>query len=744
MMDDSARTSLARQKLREVFGFDDYRPLQQEIVESVLSGRDTVVVMPTGGGKSLCFQLPALVFEGLTVVVSPLISLMHDQVLHLDSYGARAVLLNSSLDRESYSANLGRVRRGDVDLLYLAPETLMKGSVLDLLMSVRVDCLAIDEAHCISDWGHDFRPEYRELADVRHQIGAGVCIALTATATPRVREDIARNMHLRDSLEFVASFDRPNLTLGVADKDNARAQTRDFVDRFAGESGIIYCGTRAGVEDLAADLAKHGCSVLPYHAGLNADTRRSNQERFIHDDVRIIVATVAFGMGIDKPDVRFVMHYDLPKSLESYYQEIGRAGRDGLPAECLLLYGLADANKIQYFISQKTDPQEQRVGQTQLSQMLAYGESTACRRRPLLAYFGETYGAETCGACDRCLDPPELVDITLPARKLLSCIYRTGERFGAGHVVDVLRGSSAQKVLKFGHDRLSTYNIGQELARNQWMHLARHLVQRGLIVQDVHHGGMSLSEAAGPVLRGHQSLEGIITKAGKPKSRDKKRPPIPEDCDQALFGQLRKLRKELADANGVPPYVVFNDKTLHAMAAQYPRTRGAMLATFGVGEGKLNRWGDAFMAEITTYCEENGHDPPPPESVWEPDPDAEPKKKKKKKKPKKPARHMVVGEALAAGESLRALAATGKANERTLISYARKYIAAGHHIDPQVFLDDSTLSEPDQQEALAAFEAQQTHFLRPVFDALDERVTYDELALIQLAWLASRPGSGDP
>ena len=718
------QTKSPREILRSVFGFDSFRPLQQEIIDCVLGGTDAVVVMPTGGGKSLCFQLPALVFDGLTVVVSPLISLMHDQVLQLRGNGVRACLLNSALDRGQYLENLNDLRAGRVDLLYLAPETLLKDNVLSLLRQARVACFAVDEAHCISEWGHDFRPEYRQLAAVRQDIAAPVCIALTATATPRVRQDIERVMQLRGCRQFLASFDRPNLTLRVTERTHASKQVLEFVTAHANERGIVYCGTRKNVDAAADMLQQHGVRALPYHAGMDSESRRTNQERFIRDDVDVIVATIAFGMGIDKPDVRFVLHRDLPKSLESYYQEIGRAGRDSLASECLMLHGPADIANIQYFIREKSR-QEQAVAQAQLNVMLGYAESNACRRRPLLEYFGEAYKPPQCGACDNCLDPPELVDVTVPAQKLLSCVYRTGQRYGAGHVVDVLRGSSNQKVLGMGHDQLSTYGIGTELTRQQWMHMCRQLVQQGLLVQDVNHGGIHLAPSATPVLRGEQPVEGTIRAKSKERRQRKKRAAEGVGAyDDALFDRLRQLRKQQADVESVPPYVVASDRTLMSMAADLPRTKAAMLRVHGIGQAKLSRYGDLFMDAIKGWCAERGM----ADAAPEPDPEPEPERKSD--------RHMVVGRALAAGSTVGDLASTMGIKPTTIATHARTYLLEGHPIDPTVFSRESALSPADQSAVLAAIEAHGAEYLRPVFQALHERIAYDDLRLIQLAWLA--------
>ena len=592
----------ARNILKTVFGYQEFRLDQEKIIASVLAKQDTLVIMPTGGGKSLCYQIPALLFEGLTVVVSPLISLMQDQISQLTQLGVRAVCLNSSLDLIEYEENVAAIRSGNVKMLYLAPETLFLARTQALLKGVRVDCLTIDEAHCISDWGHDFRPEYRKLVEVRAKFPYAVTIALTATATAQVRADIKEQLAIPDSHEFVASFDRKNLVLNVLPKSSPQSQVLGILREHQGESGIIYCFSKAQVDDLAAVLDSRGFSVRPYHAGLADSMRAKNQELFIRDDVQIIVATIAFGMGINKPNVRFVIHYDLPKNIESYYQEIGRVGRDGLKADCFLLYSHGDSQKIRFFISQKEET-ERRVAERQLATLVQYAESDRCRRFSLLQYFGEE-AAENCGACDICMNGPrDKVDLTIPAQKFMSCVKKTGERFGAAYLIEVLRGAKTEKVLINGHDKLSTYGIGKDLSKQAWSLLARQLVQQGLLQQDPEYNGLSLTAAALPVLKSETAFLGNpLEIAGAPARSSRETTAAKADIDNDLFEILRKRRKELADEQNLAPYMIFSDKTLIDMCAKLPQTREELLNVHGVAETKMRRYGDEFLPFLRAHA----------------------------------------------------------------------------------------------------------------------------------------------
>jgi ATP-dependent DNA helicase RecQ len=596
----------ARSVLKTVFGYDEFRPLQFEIITNILEKKDALVVMPTGGGKSLCYQIPALIFEGLTIVISPLISLMKDQVEQMLQSGVAAAVLNSSLSADEYRRNVQLVKQKKAKMLYLAPEALLKNSMLELLSAINIECLAIDEAHCISQWGHDFRPEYRRLAEVRDHFRAAACVALTATATPRVREDIKTSLNMDPGREFVASFNRENLFIHIHPKDNPLDQTIQFIRQFPDQSGIIYCFSRKQVEDLSAVLANEGFSVRPYHAGLSDQDRHRNQEAFIRDDVQIIVATIAFGMGIDKPNVRFVVHFDLPQNIEGYYQEIGRAGRDGLKSQCLLLFSYGDVQKIKYFIDQKND-HEKRVANIRLSSLLRLAETEVCRRIPLLHYFGEDYTIDKCNMCDNCLsEEKELVDITVDAQKFLSCVKRTGETFGSNHLIDVLRGSQAKKVLQFGHHKLSTYGIGENYSKKQWQQLSRQFLHKGLMVQDMEFGSLKLTAKGWDVLKNDLKIWGQLEQKAASAPSVKETVKLDDlDYDRELFEILRKTRKELADGAGVPPFVIFADKTLVEMAAYFPQSSDNFLDIHGVGKVKAKKFGTLFMQVIGSYCRDN-------------------------------------------------------------------------------------------------------------------------------------------
>ncbi|MDP2653765.1 MAG: DNA helicase RecQ [Candidatus Omnitrophota bacterium] len=594
-----------RSILKSVFGFDSFRPLQEDCIFSILEKRDALLLMPTGGGKSLCYQLPALAFDGLTVVVSPLISLMQDQVSQLKDLGVAAGVLNSSLSWDEYRWNAESVRDGTTKILFMAPETLVKDDVLEMLSSVAVDLFAVDEAHCISEWGHDFRPEYRQLSHLRPRFPEAVWLAMTATATERVRQDIVRNLELRDPRIFTGSFNRTNLFYEIIPKINPLAQTLDFLGRFREQSGIIYCFSRQQVETLAVQLQRSGFTALPYHAGLPDDERRRNQEMFIRDDVQVMVATIAFGMGINKPNVRFVIHYDMPRNIESYYQETGRAGRDGLPSHCLLLFGYGDIHKIKYLIEQKSDEDEKRSAQMHLNAMISFAESEDCRRRPLLEYFGERAEKDNCGLCDRCVNPrTPTFDMTLAAMKFLAVVLRTGQRFGAGHVINVLTGSENEKVLQYEHNETDVFGVGKEFSARQWQFLLRQMVQQKLVLKsDDIYGVLKISSFGMDVLKHKGKILGFPppeenTRSSRPA---KARKDAVEEYDGQLFERLRRRRKELADAQNVPPYIIFSDKTLIELSQQRPVTREGFANIYGVGAKKLEAYAEEFIRVIREH-----------------------------------------------------------------------------------------------------------------------------------------------
>ena len=593
--------------LKRYFGFTSFRPLQREIIGDTLAGRDVFALLPTGGGKSLCFQLPALLRPGLTVVVSPLIALMKDQVDALQAAGIGATFLNSTLASGESRQRLRSLHRHEYRLLYVAPERLMLPGVLDDLQKWNVNLIAVDEAHCISEWGHDFRPEYRQLSNLRGVFPNVPMMAMTATATERVRADIINLLQLRQPSCFLASFNRPNLNYRVAPKAGPAAQALEFLRARQGDSGIIYCQSRKRTEALAAHLARHGISARPYHAGLTPGERNEHQELFLRDEVRVMCATIAFGMGINKPNVRFVIHYDLPKNIEGYYQETGRAGRDGLPGECLLLFSPGDVVKQQRFIEEK-DPDEQQIAREQLRQVVHYAESRACRRAELLRYFGETYPSDNCGGCDNCLSPRATFDGTLAAQKLLSCVYRIGQqsRFGAGlrHVVEVLTGADTEKIRSRGHRQLSTYGIGREHTLAQWQAIGRELIRMGCLRQAPgKFPTLELTDDGLAALRERKKI--MLT---KPMAAP---PPAPEKtpragaiaCDEDLFERLRRLRKALADERLVPAYIVFSDVALRQMARYYPANDGEFSRISGVGEKKLHEYGAVFLAEIAAHLQ---------------------------------------------------------------------------------------------------------------------------------------------
>ena len=608
--------------LKSVFGYSSFRPLQKEIIQNVCSGRDTLAIMPTGGGKSLTYQIPALIFDGLTVVVSPLIALMHDQVSSLASNGIEAVFLNSSLEWEEYKSCVARVLSGKVKIVYVSPEGLATQKIQTLLHNenLHIKCFTIDEAHCISEWGHDFRPDYLAIASVRRQFPQAVCLALTATATKHVRDDIVNNLQMKNPDILLASFNRPNIFLEVRPKRDSYVQIVSFLKEHLEDSGIIYCFSRKQVDQLADLLSNDGFSVLPYHAGLDDSSREKNQTAFIRDKVQIMVATVAFGMGIDKPNVRFVIHYDLPKSLEQYYQEIGRAGRDGLPSTALLLYSSTDIHKIRYFFADSADVEK---SEKLLQSMVDYASARHCRRQKLLAYFGEFYTPESSSAenkccCDICSTGQiQETDVTIPVQKFLSCIYRLNQRFGTLYVIDVLLGSRQKRIMDNGHNMLSTWGIGTELSREDWFELASILTERNYIEKSMEYSILSVTAKGRELLATREKvfLPVVFTGRGAKKSEASAKKSKPEfalhkkgsafeaisDTDAEglrICNALKEWRKKTADKSNVPPYVIFGDKTLVEIALKKPQTSAELLEIYGLGDVKVRKFSSAILKII--------------------------------------------------------------------------------------------------------------------------------------------------
>lgn len=596
----------AEELLQSRYGYERFRGLQADIIAHTLDGGDSLVLMPTGGGKSVCYQIPALLRDGTGVIVSPLIALMQDQVDALQRIGVNAAYLNSSQLPRQREEVIDALRRGALDLLYVAPERLLMEDTLNLLAGCRLSLIAIDEAHCVSQWGHDFRKDYLGLHVLAERFPGVPRMALTATADRRTREEIVSRLQLDAPRWFVAGFDRPNIHYAVTPKTDPARQLQQFLAGHTGDAGIVYCQSRARVEQVAEQLSATGLTALAYHAGLAPEVRRQNQERFLREDGVVMVATIAFGMGIDKPDVRFVAHLDLPKSMEAYYQETGRAGRDGNPADAWMIYGMQDVVRLRQMVDQgEADEQQKRIQRAKLDTLLGWCEITTCRRRALLAAFDDDPGRD-CGHCDNCETQPATWDATEPARKLLSCIYRTGQRFGAGHVLDVLTGKSTPKTLQFHHETLSTWGIGREISEARWRSILRQLTVRGFVSADAERfGALTLDPSSRALLRGEEQLilrEDPATRARKPAKRSNPAEALDlSPADEALWLALRASRKRIADAEGVPPYVVFHDATLRDMVQRRPRTLTALLGIHGIGEKRLERYGQAFLDVILEH-----------------------------------------------------------------------------------------------------------------------------------------------
>lgn len=673
-------------RLKEVFGYGSFRPLQREIIRETLAGRDTAAILPTGAGKSLCYQLPALFREGLTLVVSPLIALMKDQADQLLAAGVAATFLNSTLGAAEARKRLAGLHRGEFKLLYAAPERLLLDGFAEKLAAWNVSALAVDEAHCISEWGHDFRPEYRQLGALREFLEGIPVIALTATATPRVREDIIAQLRLRDPAVFVAGFNRPNLCYRVLPKDRAPAQVTGFALARPDDSGIVYCQARKTTETMAAALRAAGLSAAPYHAGLSASERAAAQEAFLRDEIRIICATIAFGMGIDKPNVRYVIHADLPKNIEGYYQETGRAGRDGLPADCLLLFSRGDAAKLAGFLKDIPDPAARAIARRQMDQMTAYAETGVCRRIPLLGYFGESWEEDNCGSCDNCLEPAVAEDVTVDAQKFLSCVLRVGRRgFPTGllHICDILAGARTEKITRWGHDRLPTYGVGKDRPKKEWADLGRRLISAGFAALDeskfatvsVTDAGIEALKTRAPILLPRPRA--LQTAAAKSAGEIARAGEIP--CDEGLFRALRTLRKEIADARNVPPYVVFSDVSLRQMARRYPSTPDEFLAVPGVGSRKLADFGAAFLSAIAAWLAAN-----PRQTFAE---TAPPRRRPALRRPPSALNDtaLLTLELHRSGLSVKEIAARRGLSESTIETHLARAVESGIRLDPRAF-----------------------------------------------------------
>jgi ATP-dependent DNA helicase RecQ len=704
--------------LKTHFGFDSFRPLQEQVINTVLADGDALVLMPTGGGKSLCFQLPAIARPGITLVVSPLIALMKDQVDALNANGISAAFINSSLTGEEQAEVMLKAKRGDLSLLYLAPERLSTFGFYDFLKTIEINLLAIDEAHCISEWGHDFRPDYRNLKQLRERLSDKPIVALTATATPRVRDDILSQLGMEQAAVYTSSFNRENLHYSVRPKYESFSQLVSLLEEHKGESVIIYCFSRKNTEEVARKLASVGHTALPYHAGLQKDLRRKTQEQFIRDEVQIIVATIAFGMGIDKPDVRVVAHMDLPKTIEGYYQETGRAGRDGLPSECVLFYSYSDRRKQEFFINQIDDIDEQMLAFTKLDQMTSYCESDACRRHTLLNYFGEDYQETICTACDNCTAPAaEEVDATEVSQKVLSAIIRLNERFGVAYVCDVMRGSKKKRILELGHDSLSVHGIARDIPIGVLRTYMEALKKRGYIKQ--HEGeyptlfvtqkGRQALIKRETILLPVPSQIKIIPKKSTTKSL--------LTYDEVLFEKLRTLRKEIADQQGVPPFVIFGDKSLHEMAYYLPSTLESFSQLFGVGEKKLEAFGEVFLACVINHATENNLE--------------------EKSAPQKAVKVQASGMSTTLEETkaflemkltVEEIMAERGLSRGTIVQHIEKLVREGEvtsidHIKP---------SEAQFEEIKKVFDENKNTTLTAVFRILGEKYDYDDLRLVRL------------
>ncbi|MGF1679391.1 MAG: DNA helicase RecQ [Candidatus Methylacidiphilales bacterium] len=716
--------------LKRHFGYDTFRPLQREIIDDILADRDVFALLPTGGGKSLCYQLPSLARPGLTLVVSPLVALMKDQVDSLLAAGIPATFLNSTLNPAESRQRLQGLERGEYKLLYAAPERILLDGFMASLPAWNVRLMAVDEAHCVSEWGHDFRPEYRQLPELRRLLPHVPMVALTATATRQVRTDITHQLGLREPAVHVGSFNRPNLTYRVIPKSGAQARLLDFIRSRRGESGIVYCQSRQSTESLAALLQQHSIASRPYHAGLLHDQRSSHQEAFLRDDIQVICATIAFGMGINKPNVRFVVHYDLPKNIEGYYQETGRAGRDGLPAECLLLYSAGDVVKYRRFIEEKSAASERDLAFRQLREMADYAESGSCRRRSLLSYFGESTREANCGSCDNCLEPRESFDASLEARQLLSCVFRIRQHSGFGvglaHVVSVLTAGRDERIRKWGHEQLSTYGLGSRHPKVFWQGIGRELIRHGHLVQSPPHHVLEITPQGMLFLKGKETLN-LLRPLSKtieptPSSRPLKAGAL--ECDETLFERLRSLRRRLAEERSVPAYIIFSDVSLRHIARFYPVDPDAFGRIPGVGASKCNEFAAAFTSEITSHLNEHPKlmfasraGTEPPATIATPAITS----------PKKPTWEETLNLHLA-GKNLSEISQIRNLAESTVVQHLCRAILegdAGEKIDPSRFYN----TQEAEAMRLAFASCDSDTPLKMIRESLGEAISYSQLHL---------------
>ena len=714
--------------LKSIFGYNEFRPFQREIIENILEKKDTLAILPTGGGKSLCYQIPAIIFDGLTIVISPLISLMKDQIEQLRELGISAVVLNSSISKIEYNENLIALQNREVKLLYLAPETLLRQKIIDLIKTLSISLITVDEAHCISEWGHEFRPEYRRLLEIKDFFPKTAWAAFTATATPRVQKDISETLGFESKNVFIASFNRENLFLDVVAKTSPYEQALEFISSFKEQPGIIYCTTRKQVDALAENLIGEGFKAKPYHAGLTDEERSENQSLFIKDDIDIIVATIAFGMGINKPDIRFILHYDLPKNIESYYQQIGRAGRDGIQSYCRLLFSYGDISKIRYFINRIKIPIERQIAEIHLNAMIDFAESVICRRNPLINYFGEVYNEENCNMCDNCTDTIEdQTDITVQSQKFLSCIARSKEYFGCGHLIDILRGSNNEKILKLKHNELTTYNIGKEFSKTQWNVISNELIRQKYVRRD-ENGVLKLNKSAWKVFKNEIKIYCSGIEETKPKTNS---PTQNNDYDIALYDKLRYLRKELADKKGIPPFAVFSNKTLTDICIRYPQSATSFSRIYGVGKNKAEKYGNLFLDIIRRYCSEN--------NIIEKVETSHKIVKTKKGSKGKIAKSEEVASTFQMVGDLEKVARHLRIQPSSVIDHLYKHVRSEKPLsNSDALLKHLDLEEEVIKTVFFLFEELGCNYLKPVLEEFEEdEISYEDLKILRIVFLSS-------